>query len=129
MVPMAKIRQQRLRRFKSPWVSAEEVRLGKPESGPRWDSNAITPGTAFMEKLGKALHEIRGSHGVQWVVSDASEPGEGEHKIMKLMRSVSGEHVVYGLDADLIVLCLLQLREGEKNITLFREAIECGEVQ
>ena len=93
VVPMAKIRQQRLRRFKSPWVSAEEVRLGKPESGPRWDTNAITPGTAFMEKLGKALHDIRGPK-VRWLVSDAAEPGEGEHKIMNQMRAVDGEHVV-----------------------------------
>ena len=49
VVPMAKLRQQRLRRFKSHWTAAEERRLGKSGPGPRWDTNAITPGTEFME--------------------------------------------------------------------------------
>jgi 5'-3' exoribonuclease 1 len=50
VVPMAKIRQQRLRRFKSRWLAAAEMGAGvrKEES---WDTNAITPGTEFMEKL------------------------------------------------------------------------------
>jgi 5'-3' exonuclease len=129
VVPMAKMRQQRLRRFKSPWIAAEEMRLGKASSGPRWDSNSITPGTAFMERLGSALHELRsGGGGPKWVVSAADEPGEGEHKAMKGIRNCKSRssHVIYGLDADLIVLALLQ---PIQEIWLFREAVECGEVQ
>jgi 5'-3' exonuclease len=119
VVPMAKIRQQRLRRFKSVWTAAEEERIGiRPFGEPRWDTNSITPGTAFMERLGVALHKI--PYGaVKWNVSAADEPGEGEHKLMRMMRSiVGGSHVVYGLDADLILLSILQ----NKNIWLFREA-------
>jgi len=121
VVPMAKIRQQRLRRFKSCWTVDEEIRIGvrKPDE-PRWDTNSITPGTAFMERLGAALKKIKGS---KWTISAADEPGEGEHKIMKHMRDLKdGVHVVYGLDADLIVLSLLQ----DKEVWLFREAMETG---
>jgi 5'-3' exonuclease len=130
VVPMAKMRQQRLRRFKSHWVASEEVRIGKTVAGcPRWDTNAITPGTAFMDRLGGALKGLTGTRGgVKWILSDANEPGEGEHKAMQGMRSVDKKecHVIYGLDADLIVLALLQ---PIKELYLFREAVECGEVQ
>lgn len=127
VVPMAKMRQQRLRRFKSIWVASEERRIGKSEGGPRWDSNAITPGTAFMERLGDALRGIR-TPGLRWVISTADEFGEGEHKAMSALRGCGDRqcHVVYGLDADLILLCLLQ-DVGE--MWLFRESVECGEVQ
>lgn len=53
VVPMAKIRQQRLRRFKSRWLAAAELEAGVRRPGEdQWDTNAITPGTEFMEKLG-----------------------------------------------------------------------------
>ena len=129
VVPMAKMRQQRLRRFKSHWTAAEEIRIGKSTVGleGRWDTNSITPGTAFMERLGAALCKTK-TPGVRWVVSTADEPGEGEHKAMRGIRECSSlqSHVVYGLDADLIVLSMLQ---PVKEMWLFREAVECGEVQ
>jgi 5'-3' exonuclease len=132
VVPMAKMRQQRLRRFKSHWTAAEEVRIGKSEAGkPRWDTNAITPGTAFMERLGNALRVCKSnSDTLQWIVSTAEDSGEGEHKAMRGIRSCHAHmlksHVVYGLDADLILLSLLQPID---ELWLFREAVECGEVQ
>ena len=128
VVPMAKMRQQRLRRFKSQWVAAEEKRLGKVATeSERWDTNAITPGTAFMDRLGEALRALRGG-GIQYVVSTADEPGEGEHKAMRGLRACANKqsHVIYGLDADLILLSLLQ---PVQEMWLFREAVECGEVQ
>jgi 5'-3' exonuclease len=128
VVPMAKMRQQRLRRFKSHWTAAEEIRIGKSDgTKERWDTNAITPGSAFMERLGESLKSLRGE-GVRWIVSTAEEPGEGEHKCMSRLRVCTDRrcHVVYGLDADLIVLSLLQECE---ELYLFREAVECGEVK
>jgi 5'-3' exonuclease len=127
VVPMGKMRQQRLRRFKSHWTASEELRIGKTQPGPRWDTNAITPGTEFMERLGKVLKECK-TPGTRWIVSAADEPGEGEHKIMKQLRLCKNKssHVIYGLDADLIVLSLLQCSD---ELWLFREAVECGEVQ
>jgi 5'-3' exonuclease len=128
VVPMAKIRQQRLRRFKSIWTATEEVSRGLRVAEPnRWDTNAITPGTEFMERLGRRLGELCLARG--WTLSDASEPGEGEQKCMAFWRehaSVSGPIVIYGLDADLILLCLLtrQITESQAPVWLFREAAE-----
>jgi 5'-3' exoribonuclease 2 len=52
---------------------------------------------------------------LQVLISDASEPGEGEHKIMRFVRHLrthpgyapGTRHVIYGQDADLLLLALL----------------------
>ena len=129
VVPMAKIRQQRLRRFKSIWMAKEEeTRSIRPIDPNRWDTNAITPGTAFMERLGARLRQLCTVQG--WTLSDASEPGEGEQKCMEFWRKGlgvgQGDIVIYGLDADLILLCLLtrQMLGDSRGVWLFREATE-----
>lgn len=112
VVPMAKIRQQRLRRFKGVWLAQKEREAGI-RAEHTWDSNAITPGTQFMERLSDALKELCSSRGTGWSVSGAEHPGEGEQKLMEWLRSQPHESIhsknitVYGLDADLIVLSLL----------------------
>ncbi len=119
VVPLAKMKQQRMRRFRSVALQAEERRLGL-RSGPGWDTNAITPGTAFMDRLGAALKVAFPSA----TISDVREPGEGEHKAMHVLRShPKGRHVIYGLDGDLFVLALLnqQLYAPEARIWFFRE--------
>lgn len=128
VVPMAKIRQQRMRRFKSFWWAAKECEMGvrKPQDA-RWDTNAITPGTAFMEKLSGRLHSLAKARG--WAVSDSNEPGEGEHKVMAWIRKNGrvgqGSIVVYGLDADLILLSMLhRSRFMEESLFLMREKSE-----
>ena len=111
VVPMAKIRQQRLRRFKSVWLAEKERELAVCDEA--WDKNSITPGTAFMEQLTVSLKKLCKARGAGWKVSGAEEPGEGEQKLMTWVReqprgSLDGRQLlVYGLDADLIVLCLL----------------------
>jgi len=113
VVPMAKIRQQRVRRFKSVWLQ---------KGG--WDTNAITPGTQFMDKLGSMLKGINSS----WIVSGVDEEGEGEHKIMNWLRNggIKGKVVVYGLDADLILLSMLAGEKCDIDIFLLREVQEFG---
>lgn len=126
VVPMAKMRQQRLRRFKSSWLSEHGLAEGQEVGQERWDTNAITPGTAFMGSLRKMLEGLcRGKKG--WTVSSSDEPGEGEHKVMAQMRVAGpGRHAVYGLDADLIVLSLLVQDSMGMSIHLFREQVEAG---
>jgi 5'-3' exoribonuclease 1 len=126
VVPLAKIKQQRLRRFKSVWLSQEERALGI-RTGSSWDTNCITPGTLFMEKLGLALKTLCSKHG-GWTVSDAAEPGEGEQKVMtKLRQRTAGESVIiYGLDADLILLSLLNGKARDISVSLMREDTEFG---
>ena len=137
VVPMAKMRQQRLRRFKSVWEKAhgvgEKARGMGNSAADHWNSNSITPGTAFMGKLRRGLESVKGAG---WTISSSDEPGEGEHKIMAAWRSgaYDGNFAVYGLDADLVVLSLLgrELRKArgeEGQIWLFREEISAGTIQ
>ncbi len=138
VVPMAKIRQQRVRRFKSVWLRrmSHPLPSGQPNKMPErqaqllssgqqskesWDSNSITPGTEFMDKL------FRGLEGHGWEVSGVHEPGEGEHKIMNKIRGETNEKddiIVYGLDADLILLSILTAEKTGKRIWLLREEQE-----
>jgi 5'-3' exonuclease len=124
IVPMAKMRQQRLRRFTSVWLRKQETHTTTDHQA-RWDTNAITPGTVFMTRLRQRLERmIREQGTAQWHLSSSDEPGEGEHKILSAWRTgaYQGSVAVYGLDADLIVLSLLGMETaGLTHIWLFRE--------
>lgn len=112
VAPMAKIRQQRGRRFKS-----------VPSEGS-WNTNAITPGTAFMNNLGVAFHAWSKRQTLPVHISATDEPGEGEQKLMERLRKNPTSHmVIYGLDADLIILALLQTTT---MIQLYRENVAFG---
>lgn len=128
VVPMAKIKQQRMRRFKSVWLAEEEKKAGLRTNAPSWDTNCITPGTQFMKRLTHRLQDLCAKR-AHWSVSGPDEPGEGEHKIMaKLRASPEAKEpiVVYGLDADLILLTLLNAKSPS---FLVREDSEMGVVQ
>lgn len=64
-------------------------------SGFKFDPNVITPGTEFMYRLSVALKRYvldRANNDALWenlslIFSDASVPGEGEHKILDFIRS------------------------------------------
>lgn len=123
VVPLAKMRQQRLRRFKSQW-------LAERSSAIKWDTNAITPGTAFMDTLHHALEMGAKRSSRKWIISTSQQVGEGEHKIIAEWRkgTYDGNFAVYGLDADLIVLSLLtrEILHLENRIWLFREQMDKG---
>jgi 5'-3' exonuclease len=135
VVPYAKIKQQRFRRFKSAALASnsntKDETWGLDSPSPIWDTNSITPGTQFMASMGNSLKEAGKKHG--WVISDTDEPGEGEHKVLQWLLKTQlneGPVVVYGLDADLILLCLIA---GDKlgtkyPIFLLREAMAFGKL-
>ena len=128
VVPMAKIRQQRMRRFKSAWLKRLE---GAGGASGAWDTNCITPGTAFMRRLSTELEGLRGRCGGRtFVLSDTESAGEGEHKIMSWIREqgkeLKGSIMVYGLDADLLLLTMLASMSTAADIVLLREHVELG---
>jgi len=132
VVPMAKMRQQRLRRFKSVWLSQHPAEA-KEAADITWDKNSITPGTNFMKKLRSRLEQMVKKNGKKsWKVSSSDEPGEGEHKIITEWRngSYDGNYAVYGLDADLIVLSILghEMCQRKNNVWLFREEVNAGKI-
>jgi 5'-3' exonuclease len=135
VVCAAKRRQQRLRRFKGPWFSAATAAVeGKAgsaasSSSPSWDQNALTPGSAFMALLGRILTSegaaLATRTGLTVIVSTTGSPGEGEHKLLAHMRHVKPSScMIYGLDADLILLAMLLHQETGARVDLLREAQE-----
>lgn len=126
VVPMAKIRQQRMRRFKSAWLKRLDA-----EQHAVWDTNCITPGTGFMRRLSNELAGLRARCGGSgFVLSDTESPGEGEHKIMSWIRAngaeLKGSVLVYGLDADLLLLTMLASNATSADLVLLREHVELG---
>ena len=126
VAPVAKLEQQRGRRYKA-WYQNEISKQIYNKSGSKQDAfstTAITPGTKFMAELNQMI----GSHFANRndvIVSGSDIIGEGEHKIFDYMRTNPTSHhmqttVIYGLDADLIMLSLNHLGLSP-NIYLFRE--------
>lgn len=149
VAPRAKMNQQRSRRFRASKEGVELTEekqrmreeifqrggyLPPEEIKERFDSNCITPGTEFMDNLAKCLRYYvadRLTNDPGWrtitvFLSDASVPGEGEHKIMDFIRRQRAQpnhdpnthHCLCGADADLI---MLGLATHEPNFTIIRE--------
>lgn len=127
VAPIAKIKQQRQRRFKS--VNEREVfdKLKDKYNVPKskfWNNSCITPGTDYMEKITNKLKHWSSQQDYKIIFSSAKTPGEGEHKIINFIRkrnkeNKQGPYVIYGLDADLIFLGLALDRN---DVFLMREA-------
>ena len=148
--------QQRSRRFRSAQEAKEKeenkqelLKLVKQQNGgvlppehtssvikKSFDTNSITPGTPFMDILALSLRywcQYKLNTDPAWanmkvLISDATVPGEGEHKIMNFVRSQRASpdhnpntrHVIYGLDADLI---MLGLATHEPHFRVLREDV------
>ncbi len=158
VAPVAKLNQQRERRYKSWYLGEMEsqrrrdhnktVQKKKGQKGghveppkPAWNTSSITPGTKFMNALHDKLsvyydttnpsglnarYNLSGGAGI--IVSSSKEPGEGEHKLFEYIRQHAAEHadkntIIYGLDADLIMLCMSHLHIS-RGIYLYRETPE-----
>lgn len=146
VAPVAKLEQQKNRRYKS-WFEKQlcnELRQRENKVTPSsseeekqfsWNTVAITPGTVFMKELGKGVRmffknkykptQKKTCSIEEIIVSPSDKAGEGEHKIYEYIRTHPEYHrdtttAIYGLDADLIMLTLNHLHVSEK-LYLFRE--------
>jgi len=108
-VPMAKMVQQRQRRYR-------KVATGDPLFDLKFDSNGLTPGTDMMFRIDQSIRnwmvDNRDSLPPVVIYSSHMAPGEGEHKIMDYFREAKyisnpGAHVIVGGDSDLVMLSLI----------------------
>jgi len=113
VAPRAKMNHQRGRRFRA-GLDSQQAELRKEElkkefqakgielpkdNKVHFDSNIITPGTEFMQKLSDNLKDYlarRLETDIYWqgltiIFSDSSVPGEGEHKILEFIRTQRGK--------------------------------------
>jgi 5'-3' exonuclease len=132
VAPVAKLEQQRQRRFKSQYQIQINRTVYKNLKLDPFNTTAITPGTVFMKELNKGIRNyfVNPSNlNLETIVLSLSDvAGEGEHKIFNFIRSEPSKHssehtVIYGLDADLIMLSLNHLHICP-NLYLFRETPE-----
>lgn len=133
VAPRSKMKQQRSRRFRSILEKKMRKEINKKynKEVPFFDSNCITPGTIFMKKLAVFLRNFltknKKTFNATLILSDSGIKGEGEHKILQYMKknSMDDINLVYGLDADLIMLNLVN---NCQHTYLLREAIHYGKV-
>ena len=138
VAPVAKLSQQRDRRYKSWYTGQIQRDIDGNLYKETWNTSAITPGTKFMKDLNESVVDYflkKNSNNstsckLEYIVSTSSVCGEGEHKIFEYMRKNPDYHnapdivtLVYGLDADLIMLTLNHLHIS-KNLYLFRDTPE-----
>ena len=131
VAPVAKLEQQRSRRYKSWYQNEISKMIFKKEKEDVWNTTAITPGTNFMTELNNTVTEHFNTESYSRLkvdkifVSGSNKVGEGEHKIFDYIRVNPNKHltettIIYGLDADLIMLSINHLPICP-NIYLFRE--------
>ena len=150
--PRAKMVQQRKRRFISSW--REEVTMQTTKPWDRNAITPGTEFMAALgEALRTDLDAFKLRSSMNVIFYDSNEPGEGEAKIFQHIGQHTGQHtvqhtgqhtgqhpadtstsastsasaadVVYGLDADLIMLSLIACAKGaSRSIYLLRETAE-----
>jgi len=126
VAPVAKINQQRKRRYKSVIDNKFNKELNEKYNilkNDVWSNIVITPGTDFMIKLDKLLNEyLQNFKNIKIIYSSYKDCGEGEHKIIRYIKEnklYNKTNVIYGLDADLIFLSMSL--NNTDNVYLLRE--------
>jgi 5'-3' exonuclease len=107
VAPLAKINQQRKRRYKT--MADNEMKnelklkynLPVQDQQQSWNNTVITPGTEWMERLHQYLlryiKHYNSTNTVQIIYSSYHSAGEGEHKILKHIKDTN----LAGLDTNL----------------------------
>lgn len=130
--------EKEMRQLRTEWEAEGRVLPPKQALREPFDSNVITPGTPFFYRFSKAVNYYihdRAQNDPMWkklkfqvIFSDCQQPGEGEHKIMKYVRQQRAQpeydpntrHMLYGADADLI---MLGLALHETHFYIIREVV------
>ena len=129
VAPVAKLDQQRSRRYKTSYQNQLSKQIYKKTGEDPWNTSAITPGTTFMKELSEYIKKHFNNpslFNVETIIISTSDIcGEGEHKIFEYIRANAEVHrnettIIYGLDADLIILSMNHLPICNQ-IYLFRE--------
>lgn len=135
--PLGKVLQQRERRIRTvedSIITDKIMERNNISTLKYWPSSSISPGTKFMFKLESHLRKeimhkknnnLNTYKDVVFKLSGSNEEGEGENKIMANIKNNSEcsdkcRICIYGLDADLLFLSLL---EKKKKVYLMRENI------
>jgi 5'-3' exonuclease len=128
-VCLAKIKQQRQRRFRSVHdkILFDKIKTKHKKPIPYyWNNSAISPGTKFMDKLHlkilNFINEYKLKKNIKIIYSSSNIPGEGEHKLLEYIKEHKNNnysYVTYGLDADLIFLMFVTQSD---KVYLLREA-------
>ena len=129
VAPIAKLEQQRSRRYKSLYQNNMTRSIFKTITVDPWNTTAITPGTVFMKNLNETISSNYSNpkkyNVSNIIVSGSDRYGEGEHKLFEHIRNFPDIHkdtntIIYGLDADLIMLSINHLPITNK-LYLYRE--------
>jgi len=130
VAPRAKMNQQRSRRFRAARDAAAAAMTIEGAGLGSFDRNAVTPGTSFMIRLTRFLESWAERaaadmlRGAVVVVSGHLDPGEGEHKIMDIIRCYPERtHCLLSNDADLVFLGLVS---PANQVVLLREKPKRG---
>lgn len=139
VAPFAKMKQQRIRRYKTDFMSRNSplLKVCNTVDKVTWNTTAITPGTSFMDLLNKTItKEFQGKtkeYGVENIwISNSNKVGEGEHKLFEKLRTdheyfKEDQIALYGLDSDLIMLSIFHQKYCA-GIQVFRESPEFNTV-
>ena len=118
--PRSKMKLQRDRRYKSmkeeKYFNELREMFDMDEKTPSslWDKSSLSPGTTMMEKIATGLLAATKKKkfmdgNIIVIIDDTNIPGEGEHKILKFIRSIKNlkdKVLIFSPDADMIILSL-----------------------
>jgi 5'-3' exonuclease len=132
----SKMIQQRTRRFNGMWKKNKTLEILSTMNNNsdahllynkiyhEWSSDNISPGTIFMKTMCDAIRKHILQYPIKCILSDYDEMGEGEYKIVQYIKKnpciKKPVDIIYGLDADLIMLSLII---ENSSIYLLREPV------
>ncbi len=130
--PRAKMIEQRHRRYKKLYgnmILSEIKKKYNNTDKELWDTIYIVPGTNFMKKVSEALNQAILNHtfpkNLEYILSDTTVPGEGEHKFMRFLDILPSSKIcIYSNDGDIFMLINRFPQHEIYVLTLPRETSE-----